>query len=66
MSDSALSIGLFYGSTTCYTEMAAEKIQAQLNSLFDEDIVDAFKFFIDCIILKKTIFYKVSQQINNI
>ncbi|PTU00737.1 flavodoxin FldB, partial [Pseudomonas sp. HMWF031] len=22
MSDSALSIGLFYGSTTCYTEMA--------------------------------------------
>jgi len=36
MSDSALSIGLFYGSTTCYTEMAAEKIQAQLNSLFDE------------------------------
>ena len=40
MSDSALSIGLFYGSTTCYTEMAAEKIQAQLNSLFDEDIVD--------------------------
>ena len=40
MSDSALSIGLFYGSTTCYTEMAAEKIQAQLNSLFEEDIVD--------------------------
>jgi flavodoxin II len=40
MSDNALSIGLFYGSTTCYTEMAAEKIQAQLNSLFDEDIVD--------------------------
>lgn len=40
MSDNALSIGLFYGSTTCYTEMAAEKIQAQLNSLFDENIVD--------------------------
>ena len=39
MSNGALSIGLFYGSTTCYTEMAAEKIQAQLNSLFDEDIV---------------------------
>ena len=35
-----MKIGLFYGSTTCYTEMAAEKIQAQLNSLFDEDIVD--------------------------
>lgn len=39
MSEPALSIGLFYGSTTCYTEMAAEKIQAQLNSLFDEQIV---------------------------
>lgn len=40
MSDSALKIGLFYGSTTCYTEMAAEKIQAQLNSLFDDNVVD--------------------------
>jgi flavodoxin II len=39
MSNSALSIGLFYGSTTCYTEMAAEKIQAQLNALFDEEVV---------------------------
>ncbi|NMH61441.1 flavodoxin FldB [Alteromonas ponticola] len=36
---SSLSIGLFYGSTTCYTEMAAEKIQAQLNALFDEQVV---------------------------
>ncbi len=24
-----MNIGLFYGSTTCYTEMAAEKIQAE-------------------------------------
>jgi len=40
MSENALSIGIFYGSTTCYTEMAAEKIQAQLNSLFDANIVD--------------------------
>lgn len=40
MSDNGLSIGIFYGSTTCYTEMAAEKIQAQLNSLFDANIVD--------------------------
>lgn len=39
MSDNALSIGLFYGSTTCYTEMAAEKIQAQLNQLFDDQVV---------------------------
>ena len=37
-----MKIGLFYGSTTCYTEMAAEKIQAQLNSLFDAPIVEMF------------------------
>ena len=42
MSDEALSVGLFYGSTTCYTEMAAEKIQAQLNSIFDAQVVSVF------------------------
>jgi len=31
-------IGLFYGSSTCYTEMAGEKIRAQLG----EDLVDIF------------------------
>lgn len=31
-------IGLFYGSSTCYTEMAAEKIQQQ----FPENTVDVF------------------------
>lgn len=31
-----MKIGLFYGSTTCYTEMAAEKIRA----LIGEDLVD--------------------------
>ncbi|MFL0809772.1 MAG: flavodoxin FldB [Agarilytica sp.] len=31
-------IGLFYGSTTCYTEMAAEKIQAAIG----EPLVDIF------------------------
>lgn len=31
-----MKIGLFYGSTTCYTEMAAEKIQAILG----EDLVE--------------------------
>lgn len=31
-----MKIGLFYGSTTCYTEMAAEKIQAAIG----EDIVE--------------------------
>lgn len=42
MSDAGLSIGLFYGSTTCYTEMAAEKIQAQMNALFDAPVVSVF------------------------
>ena len=37
--NNSFSIGLFYGSTTCYTEMAAEKIQARLNELFEEDLV---------------------------
>ncbi|MGO1296733.1 MAG: flavodoxin FldB [Vibrio sp.] len=31
-----MKIGLFYGSTTCYTEMAAEKIRAMIG----EEIVD--------------------------
>ena len=42
MSDAAISIGLFYGSTTCYTEMAAEKIQTALNALFEDDVVQLF------------------------
>jgi flavodoxin II len=42
MSQKSLEIGLFYGSTTCYTEMAAEKIQAALNQLFDEEVVSLF------------------------
>ena len=31
-----MKIGLFYGSTTCYTEIAAEKIQTEIS----EEIVD--------------------------
>ncbi|WP_166422740.1 flavodoxin FldB [Paraglaciecola sp. 20A4] len=42
MSDTSFKIGLFYGSTTCYTEMAAEKIQTAFNRLFDEHVVDIF------------------------
>lgn len=41
MGDSTMTqalIGLFYGSSTCYTEMAGEKIRAQLG----EDLVDFF------------------------
>jgi flavodoxin II len=33
-----MKIGLFYGSTTCYTEMVAEKIQAIIGA----DLVDVF------------------------
>ncbi len=33
-----MKIGLFYGSTTCYTEIVAEKIQATIG----EDIVELF------------------------
>ncbi len=31
-----MKIGLFYGSTTCYTEMAAEKMRA----IIGEDLLD--------------------------
>ncbi len=34
-----MKIGLFYGSTTCYTEIAAEKIQAAFKTLMEEDVV---------------------------
>jgi flavodoxin II len=42
MSAISFKIGLFYGSTTCYTEMAAEKIQAALNHLFASEVVQLF------------------------
>ncbi|MFT4937825.1 MAG: flavodoxin II [Paraglaciecola sp.] len=42
MSHSVPKIGLFYGSTTCYTEMAAEKIQQQLNEILGDDAVALF------------------------
>jgi flavodoxin II len=42
MNNSELSIGLFYGSTTCYTEMAAEKIQTKLNQLVGHACVHLF------------------------
>ena len=34
-----MKIGLFYGSTTCYTEMAAEKIQAAINEFLAAEVV---------------------------
>ena len=42
MTNSELKIGLFYGSTTCYTEMAAEKIQAKLQHLTGTACVELF------------------------
>lgn len=54
-------IGLFYGSSTCYTEMAGEKIRDAINeALDDEDNVDVYNIdttpivecqFYDCIIM---------------
>lgn len=35
---SSSNIAIFYGSTTCYTEMAAEKIQQQLQALLNIEI----------------------------
>lgn len=42
MTHETLNIGLFYGSTTCYTEMAAEKIQQKLNVLVGYECVNIF------------------------
>lgn len=42
MTVSTQKIGLFYGSTTCYTEMAAEKIQQRLDELMGCSCVELF------------------------
>jgi flavodoxin II len=42
MNNNELKIGLFYGSTTCYTEMAAEKIQVKINQLTGNTCVELF------------------------
>jgi flavodoxin II len=51
-----MKIGLFYGSTTCYTEIAAEKIQetigeelVQLHNIKDTPLIDCLTY--DLIIL---------------
>jgi len=51
-----MKIGLFYGSTTCYTEIAAEKIQetigeelVQLHNIKDTPLIDCLNY--DLIIL---------------
>lgn len=53
MINSELKIGLFYGSTTCYTEMAAEKIQAKLHQLTGRNCVELFN--IKDVALSKTV-----------
>ena len=35
----SLRIGLFYGSSTCYTEMAGEKIRDHINGRFGANVV---------------------------
>jgi flavodoxin II len=42
MINNELKIGIFYGSTTCYTEMAAEKIQVKFHDLVGTDCVELF------------------------
>jgi len=42
MINNELKIGLFYGSTTCYTEMAAEKIQTKFHHLAGTACVELF------------------------
>jgi flavodoxin II len=35
-------IGLFYGSSTCYTEIVSEKIADELNTAFGDTVVDIY------------------------
>lgn len=44
-------IAIFYGSTTCYTEIVAEKIKARFESLFSQQNID---FEIDLFNIKTT------------
>jgi len=42
-------IGLFYGSTTCYTEMAGEKIRDAINTIMGENSVELHDIGIDSV-----------------
>ena len=37
------TIGLFYGSSTCYTEMAGEKIRTALHKILGEGRVEIWE-----------------------
>ncbi len=41
MNSAKKEIAIFYGSTTCYTEMASEKIQTELESLVNQQGIQA-------------------------
>jgi flavodoxin II len=41
MSSAKKEIAIFYGSTTCYTEMASEKIQTELESIVSQQGIEA-------------------------
>lgn len=43
------TIGLFYGSSTCYTEMAAEKIRDSIQAKMPEQKIDVHNIANDCI-----------------
>lgn len=43
------SIGLFYGSSTCYTEMAAEKIRDCIQAKMPAQTIDLYNIANDCI-----------------
>lgn len=43
------TIGLFYGSSTCYTEMAAEKIRDCIQGKIPEQKIDVHNIANDCI-----------------
>ena len=44
-----IKIGLFYGSTTCYTEMAGEKIRDAINESYGSDVVSIHDISLDSI-----------------
>ena len=50
-----MKIGLFYGSTTCYTEMAAEKIQQQ----FSENVTNKPALTVELFNIKDTPLNKI-------
>jgi flavodoxin II len=47
----AKRIGLFYGSTTCYTEIAAEKICAAINKMLGPQTVQLHNLAFDSVLL---------------